>query len=309
MAIYTTYDNNGNAEDFQDKIYLISPADNPVAAMSENIQAEGRVHSWQEDELVAIKKNAHVEGSAAGTDTSAPTVTKQANTQIFKETAEISRTAERVRKYGRTSEMARELTKRQLDMIRDEESAIASDAGGTGRQAGNVGAVGTPRELTSIYSQVDAGNVIDATAATTTEMVEDFLLDAIQAQFNEGGQADYIVTDSATAGYFPSFALSAGRKREVEASTLFNRVDIYVSQWGTLDVVISRSMTQAANQTMLVMDFEYSATPILDSTHDYALAKDGDRDRREIVRESTYAVLNSKAHAIVDNVPQGLSPA
>lgn len=313
---FTTYEQIGQAEDVQDDIYMISPTDNPVAAMSRNIAATGRYHEWQEDTLAAIKKNANPEGNPAGDDTSEPTVMKGAYCQIFYDVAEISRTAERVKKYGRASEMAFQVMKRKLGMIRDEESAIAGDAGGDGRQTGSAGDNTTPagRELTSIYSQVDTGNIKFATdtqlvggvAITTIPELETVLLSAAQSQFDAGGMADYMITDSATVGYFPSFALSAGRTRDVTGTELIHAVDIYQCQYGRFDVVTDRSMTNTS-QAILIVDFEYSATPILDPTQDNALAKVGDSDRREVVRESTYALLNSKAAAIVDAIPATLA--
>jgi len=203
--------------------------------------------------------------------------------------------------------------KRKLDMIRDEESAVAGDAGGNGRQSGLAGDASTARELTSVYSQVDTGNILFATAdrltgglaITTIVELETVMLETMQAVFDEGGNPNYLITDSLVAGYIPSFALSAGRNVDVIGGDLYNYVDIYRSQYGSYDVIIDRSMTNT-DHAMLLMDFEYSATPILDPTQDYALAKDGDRERREVVRESTYAVLNSKAHGIVDKVPAGL---
>ena len=315
MAIFTTYDQQGLAEDFEDEIYMISPVDNPVCSMSANIAATARLHEWQEDELSAIKKNANVEGSAAGTDTSVATAEKSGATQIFKETAEISRTSERVRKYGRASEMNYQVYKRKLDMIRDEESAVAGDAGGDGRQTGNLPADNTTaRELASIYSQVDTGNILYATdtrlvggiAITSTEELETVMLETMKTVFDAGGNPEYVVTDSLVAGYFPTFALSAGRNVDVVGGDLYNYVDIYRSQYGSYDIIIDRSMTNTSH-AMFIFDPEYSATPILDPTQDYALAKDGDRERREVVRESTYALLNSKAHGIVDAIPASLT--
>lgn len=314
MAVYTTYDQIGLAEDVKDDISMISPVDSPVASMSKNTQASARVHEVQEDELDGIKSNKHVEGSAAGTDNSEPTVLRTVNCQIFKETAEISRTAERVKKYGRASEMNYQVMKRKLAMIRDEESAIIGDAGGDGRQAGNVGATGTERELTSIYSQVDSSHIIYATddllvggtAITTTDELETILVSTMKTLFDSGANADYIVTDSLCGGYFPAFALSAGRNVDVVGGELFNYVDVYRGQYGSYDVIMDRSMTNT-DHAMVLMDFEHSETPILDPTQDYALAKDGDRERREVVRESTYALTNTKAAAVVDKVPATLT--
>ena len=70
-------------------------------------------------------------------------------------------------------------------------------------------------------------------------------------------------------------------------------------------MVLDRNMTQT-NNAMLLLDFNYLATPVLRATRDWPIAKLGDSDKRQILRESTFAVLNTKAHSIVDNVPAGL---
>jgi hypothetical protein len=142
-------------------------------------------------------------------------------------------------------------------------------------------------------------------ADTYTSQLEASLVLCAQRVSDNGGNADYIIAPSAVTGYFPSFALSAGRNVDVVGGDLYNYVDIYRSQFGSFDVVQDRSMKDGV-LSMLLMDFEYSAVPILDTTQDYALAKDGDRDRREVVRESSYALLNTKACGVVDEIPATL---
>ena len=309
MAGFETYTQLRQAEDVQDEIYNISPIDSPVASMSRTTQATGKIHEWTEDSLQATKKNAAVEGAPAGDDESVPVVELQNYCQIMEKVAEITGTLEVVDKYGRDSEMAYQLELRYGELANDEESAIVGDAGGTGRQVAVAGDATTAREMASIYAQVDASVIVDATAAADTGALETALLDAHLATYQAGGNPNYCVTDPASAGYFAAFALSAGRNRDIRNErTLVNVIDLYVSTYGELDVVLDRNMTQT-NNAMLLLDFNYLATPVLRATRDWPIAKLGDSDKRQILRESTFAVLNTKAHAIVDNVAAGLAPA
>ena len=306
MAVFESYTQLRQAEDVQDEIYNISPIDNPVCSMSRTIQATGKIHEWTEDILQPTVKNAKVEGAAAGVDQSQPVTEKQNYCQIMDKVAEISGTLEEVDKYGRDSEMAYQLELRYGELANDEESAVAGDAGGTGRQTAVQGDPSTAREMAAFYAQVDAGNVVDAALNTTTDDLEASLLAAHLATYNEGGNPGYAVTDPLTAGYFAQFALAAGRNRDIETRTLINVIDLYVSTYGEMDVVLDRNMKQT-NNAILLVDFNYSATPVLRATRDWPLAKLGDLDRRQILRESTFALLNSKAHAVVDNVPTTLT--
>jgi hypothetical protein len=309
MSGFETYTQLRQAEDVQDEIYNISPIDNPVCSMSRTIQATGKIHEWTQDTLQAAEKNAQVEGAAAGADQSVPVVELQNYCQIMTKVAEITGTLEIVDKYGRDSEMAYQLELRYGELANDEESAVIGDAGGTGRQVAVAGDASTAREMASIYAQVDAGNIVDGVGFTTTADLEAGILAAHLATYTAGGNPGYAVTDPLSAGYFASFALSAGRNRDIRnEKTLVNVIDLYVSTYGELDVVLDRNMTQT-NNAIALLDFNYLATPVLRATRDWPIAKLGDSDKRQILRESTFAVLNTQAHAIVDNVPKTLTVA
>jgi hypothetical protein len=307
MPGFETYTQLRQAEDVQDEIYNISPIDNPVCSMSRTIRATGKIHEWTEDALQATAKNAAVEGAAAGNDQSAAVTELQNYCQIMTKVAEITGTLEVVDKYGRDSEMAYQLELRYGELANDEESAVVGDAGGTGRQTAVAGDASTAREMAAIYAQLDASVIVDATGNTLVSQLEDDILAAHLATYNAGGNPGYAVTDPLTAGYFADFALSAGRNRDIRnEKTLVNVIDLYVSTYGEMDVVLDRNMTQT-NNAVLLLDFNYLATPVLRATRDWPIAKLGDSDKRQILRESTFAVLNTKAHAAVDNVPTNLT--
>jgi hypothetical protein len=309
-----TYTQLRQAEDVQDEIYNISPIDNPVCSMSRTIQATGKLHEWTEDSLQATAKNAAVEGAAAGDDISVPVNELSNYCQIMTKVAEITGTMEEVDKYGRDSEMAYQLELRYGELANDEESAVVGDAGGTARQTAVAGDGTTAREMACFQEQLAADVIVDAatyaaggTAITTVAELESAMLAAHLATYNLGGNPGYAVTDPLTAGYFANFALAAGRNRDIRNERmLVNVIDLYVSTYGELDVVLDRNMTQT-NNCILGIDFNYTATPVLRATRDWPIAKTGDSDKRQILRESTFAVLNTKAHFLVDNIPVDLT--
>ncbi len=83
----------------------------------------------------------------------------------------------------------------------------------------------------------------------------------------------------------------------------------YVSTYGELDVVLDRNMTTAtdSDNAILGIDFNYAATPVLRATRDWPIGKKGDSDIRQILRESTIACLNTRAHFMVENIPNNLT--
>lgn len=303
MAKFDSYSQIGQAEDVQDAIYRISPVDSPVVSMSKTLRATGKIHEWHQHELTAAASNKAVEGADAPADSSTAITNKSNFCQIMTKVAEIAGTLEAVDKYGRDSEMAFQLERIYGEMANDEELAVNGAPGGT-RQAGAAGTGSTPREMASLVSQLDASVVTDASAFTLIGQLEDAIISAHKTVYEAGGNPGYLVVDPQNSLYISDFARSANRTREIgNEKTVVNVVDLYVSNFGELDVVIDRNSDDAVKG----LDFEYLATCVLRPTTDWELAKIGDSMRRQVLREGTFAVLNDKAHFAIDSVPTNLT--
>ncbi len=320
---FDTYDQVRQAEDVQDMIYNVAPVDNPVASMSRTIRATGKLHEWTEDVLKAAKKNARVEGADAGPDVSQQLSELNNFCQIMDEVARIAGTLEEVDKYGRDSEMAYQLELRYGEMANDEETAIigapSADGGTTAaRQTAVAGTSAIAREMACFQVQMANGRngaslVIDGTGWTTVSQFETGILQGHQQSYIKGGTPNYLVIPPELALFISDFTRSSGRERDFgNERMIVNVVDLYVSPYGSLDVVLDRHAEAVANGTGAVniaagIDFMYSATPVLRATRDYPIAKLGDAENRQVIRESTYAVLNTDAHFLVENIPAALT--
>lgn len=288
MAKFDSYTQIAQAEDVQDAIYRISPVDAPVVSMSKTMRATGKIHEWHQHELTAAGTNTAVEGADAPADSSTAVTNKSNFCQIMTKVAEIAGTLEAVDKYGRDSEMAFQLERIYGELANDEEFAVVGS-----QQAGSAGTTSAARELTSFVPQLDA-SVVTASAGADSAALEAEIVAAHQACYEAGGNPGYLVVSPASSLFISEFARSAGRQRDIRnEKTLVNVVDLYVSNFGELDVVIDRNI-----ETDTIIGFypEYAATCVLRPTTDWELAKVGDSMRRQVLREGTYAVLNDKAH-------------
>ena len=324
MAAYETYDTTGEAEDVQDVIFNVSPVDTPVMSMSRDMRASARLHEWLEDQLSAAAANAAIEGASAAFTTPTPPVAKSNHTQIFQKTAEVSGTLEAVRLYGRDGAMAYELARKYQELANDMELAIVgtpNHGSGAARQTGTAGTSGSAgRQLASLQSQLAAGVVINAEEylpdsgdvgseldpITTITHLEQTILSANQATYNEGGNPDYMIVPPSHAVDIAGFANAAGRTRDIaNERVVVNTIDLYVSPFSSeMSVVLDRNLDSVC---ILLLDFEYLCNAVLRPTTDWEIAKIGDAERRQILGERTFCVLNSKAHAMVDNIPASLS--
>ena len=117
MATWDSYDQGRQAEDIVDEIYVISPVDNPCAAMSKSIRANGVLHGWTQDSLKVAAANVAIEG-ADNVDVAPDAVLERDNyTQIMTKSVNVSGSIEEVAKYGRDSELAYQLELRYGRML------------------------------------------------------------------------------------------------------------------------------------------------------------------------------------------------
>ena len=307
MPNWETYDQTALAEDVVDEIYLISPVDTPVASMSKTTRATGTLHQWHEDALADAGVTPALEGADAPAQAQVAADNKLNACQIYTKTASVSGTIEKVDKYGRSSEMAYQLEKVYAEIANSEELAIVGEPQGQ-RQTYNAGDGSNARVTNCLQNQFHADvTVTSATGVTNTyEQLESEILAAHLATYDEGGTPNYLIVPPALALSIAEFASSAGRNRDISEKRLVNCIDLMVTPYGQLDVVLDRFCEATA---MMLFDFNYVATPVLRTTADWALSKDGDYDARQVLRESTVALLNSKAGAIVDTITAPTSHA
>jgi hypothetical protein len=288
MAKFDSYTQIAQAEDVQDAIYRISPVDAPVVSMSKSLRATGKIHEWHQHELTAAGTNIAVEGADAPADSSTAVTNKSNFCQIMTKVAEIAGTLEAVDKYGRDSEMAFQLERIYGELANDEEFAVVGS-----QQAGTAGTTSVARQLTSFVPQLDA-SVVTASAAVDAATFEAELIAAHQVCYEAGGNPGTLVVSPSGSLRVAALANASGRTRDIDnQKKVVNVVDLYVSPFGELDVIIDRNIEA---DTMIGFDPEYAATCILRPTTDWELAKVGDSMRRQVLREGTYAVLNDKAH-------------
>lgn len=307
MPGFTTYDQGRLREDVQDMIYNISPVDNPIASMAKTIRANGKKHEWTEDALATAAANRQIEGADATFSNPAALTALDNQCQIMTKTAQITGTLETVDKYGRDSEMAYQLMKRYMELANDEELAIMGAPGGT-RQSKVVGDASTARQMQCLLSAVHANVTVDATGITTVAQLEAKILAAHQAGYTYGANPRFLSINPSKALYVAAFAAATGRNRDINnqpnRKVIVNAIDLYVSPFGELTVMLDRNQDTLA---AFMCDPNYVATPVLRPTDDWAIAKTGDSEKRQILREGTVALLNIRSCPLVDNIPATLT--
>jgi hypothetical protein len=309
----TVSNTSGLAEDFEDVIFMVSPTDTPLLTLAKRKTADARYHQWQEDELAAASSNIAEEGADATYVTAAGTTTLGNYCQISTKTVNISRTLDIVKKYGRKSEVARELMKKGKELKRDMEFTICR----------NQPSASTTARSTAGWETMISGNLVRANSAQTADysvrgfsaaswtapedgslvtFIEADLVSALGLAWEDGGDPSIIMMSKKNKNLFNAFSGVATKYNEVKGTsqaTVTGASDVYVSSYGNHTVKLNRYMRDTA---VFCLDPEYISVAYLDGIKKSPLAKTGDAESHLLTVEYALVCDNRQAHATVGGV-------
>ena len=313
MAVFQTYQTVGIREDLSDIIYSIAPTDTPFMSGVAKEQATNTTHEWQTDSLADVAANAAIEGADITYATLSATTKLSNNTQISTKGIQVSGTNDAVTSAGRNSELAYQVAKAAKELKRDMETALLSNV------AKNAGNATTARKLgglpTWISSNVDAGAGGSGSGAGTARtdgtqraFTEDQLKGVLRSCFNAGGNPNMIMVDAFNKQKLSGFTGGSTRFDQAEDRRLVTSIDVYESDFGTLQVAPNRfirganSTAAKIGQDALILEMDYFAVAFL---RDFSLqnpAQTKDADQRFMVVEYTLVSRNEKSSGFVTDL-------
>ena len=292
-----TYDTVGIREDLQDAIYDISPTSTPFMSTIGRTKAKNTYHEWQTDELGAVDlTNAQLEGADAVAPTLETTERVGNRTQISDKVVQVSTTDDVVDKAGRSTETAYQLSKASSELKRDMETILLSD------QAQTAGDSSTARKLQGMQAWVTTNDVTASGTGGTTTFDEQDLKDAMLSAYNEGGEPSMLLVSPKNKVQVSSFTGIAEQRYQAPKSsptTIIGTADVYLSDFGTLNVVPDRFLDDAC---ALFVDPAMANVAYLRPFKKTKLAKTGDSEKHLMNVEYTLVVKNEKAHAKVSGI-------
>ena len=320
--VVQTYTQKGQAEDFEDVIYNVTPWETPALSAIGRMKAKAKIHRWQTDTLRAFTTNAVVEGDdSPGLETVFATSEVSNFTQISRRVIGVTGTMEAVDKYGRVSEMSYHVAKGMKELKLDIDAAICRN------QAGSAGATGTARTSGGMEAWIQSNQFattnastndgtagwsttgsINASADTTTTVMiytETALKNVITSVWNAStGVPDLLLMSGKNKALMSTstFTGIATRFRDVgsaQKAQIISGVDLFVSDFGTHKIVPSRQMR---DRTVLVLNTDYWATAYLRPFQTIELAKIGDHERRMLLAEWTLVSKNEKSSGKLPNL-------
>jgi len=296
-----TYSMIGNREDLVDQIYTISPTDTPFLARIGTTKSEGVKHEWQTDALAAAAANAQLEGDDFSYGAVTPTTRVDNQCQISYKTCVVSGTQDAVKKAGRTKEMVYQIMKKSKELRRDMEYIV------TRNQAKVTGNSTTARQLRSLEAWyttnaqrgATGANGSDSTAATDgtqRALTEGLLKTGLQQAWTAGGDVDLIMPGAFNKQVISAFSGNTTRTTDSTGKKLITAVDIYVSDFGTHQIVANRF---SRDRTLHLLTTELWAIAYLRPMFTIDIAPTGDAAKGAILVEYTLEARNEAGSAVV----------
>jgi len=308
MPLFTSYDAVGLKEDVSDIITNISPTKTPFQSMIGREKITQKYFQWQEDSLCAAAVNAQTEGFDANFVTVTPTVMRTNNTQILAEASQVSGTMDVTSTYGRAKESAYQLAKSAAQVKRDLEVALVGND-----VSASLGNDGSARKMAS-YSELltTASNVVfnAGSGSAANALQEADILTALQNCYNNGAEPNTIMVTPAAATTVSTFAKQNNRTRsvfdnEAGATKLVNAVDVYVSPFGEVKIILNRFLNGSTLSSgtgdpwTLVYNPDMWVLATLRPWFRAVLAKTGDSIKQMIVGEFSLKHKNFLASSMV----------
>jgi hypothetical protein len=299
---FTTFDAKGIREDLSNVITNIAPEETPYMSNIGRESVSNSLFEWQTDTLASAAANKQLEGDdVTSFDAVTATVRLQNYAQISRKTIILSATEETVNKAGRKSELAYQIAKRGSELKRDQEFTMLNGAvaaagnSTTARGTASLGAfVKTNVDMQTnganpSYTTLPSSARTDGNVRTFTETI---LKNVIQQVWTAGGTPKMLMVGPVNKQRVSGFSGIASSRFNIDGgakpATLVGAVDIYVSDFGNVQVIANRFQRE---RDAWVIDPDMAKMTTLRPYQQVELAKTGDAEKRMLIVEWGHKVM------------------
>ena len=290
----TTYIASSNAVDVNKFIVNISPSDTPFYSSIGETVSLARFKENVGDSLTAANAaNAAVEGDEFVNDTMTARPRTGNWTQIFTKVIQVSETQDVVDKYGGvTQEMPYQIKKAYKEIGTDVEKAFIIGASASGTTAAARKLDGLTALCTTNTATAASATTWTATAAASVTAFESALNDLFDLMYETGANARTVFVGGDRKRRISSLTTNVTRNTDAMERTQINVIDIYISDFGQVDIILERYVPDTY---VIAVDLEYFKTAYLRRFTQERLAKTGDSKRFSVVGELTLDCGTEKA--------------
>lgn len=287
-TLHSTYSMSaGNARDVSDFVTNVSPKDSPFFSLMASNGGVARLKENVTDSLAAASAtNALAEGATLSDSTIAARATESNYMQIFTKVINVSGTQEVVAKYGGvSSELSYQVKKRFTELATDVEKAFIQGTSATGTTATARTLSGLVEKITTnTATAVITGATWTGTSDANLYAFEELLNDMFDQMWETGQAPDTILVGGDRKRRISKLSTKVTRNVEAERKTQIQSINIYDSDFGTVNVILDRYVPDA---NIIALALDMWEVCYLRRFTQYKLAKTTDSTRIAIVGELT----------------------
>lgn len=310
-----TYSESIIKEDLSSALTSISPTECPFMAAVGTRNISNTYFEWAEVDLAAaVDNNSKIEGDSGLANDAPHNAVRKANySNISTKVVEVSDTANQVSGVADAQTTAKQVAyalaalKRDMEKMSLNNAAANAGASGTARVTAGVPAflttnvnrgTGGANGTTSGTGSAGYPNAA-ATDGTQRAITEAMLKSVIADCWTEGAEPSIVLCGASQKQTISGFTGNATKFQEVDAKRLTAAVDVYISDFGSLEIVPARHVR---SRDVLVLDPNYAKIAYLQTATQKELARTGLSERRLISAEWGVEVTSEKAHGIIADV-------
>jgi hypothetical protein len=315
-------------QDVMQKIWDISKIPLPLTDRIGTDTCKNEYKEWTQDTLAAPNlSNAVVDGADTTSSNNTVTGARVGNhCQISVKVVQVSTRAQNSDTIGRSDELAYQVMRRQQELRRDVEAialthqaSVADDGNTTAGKSAGLGAwltTTTSRGTTGTNGGFSAGIVAAPAVGAKRALSEKLVRDMVQGVYEQGGDptvlmsgpsvirgfSEYLFTSSARVA-----TLTADQGRSGDKATALGSVNVFVTDFGTLELVDNRLQQKYAADdgdcyNVYIITPSMLSIGYLDGYRVEPLAKTGLADKRQMAVDWTLIVGTEKAHAVIADI-------
>lgn len=299
MGAWDTYNSSAtNARDISEMVVNISPKDSPFFSMiSSGVMTARYKENVTDATAGGTAINAMYEGDTFTDDTIVNRGTNGNYSQIFSRTIAVTDTQETVAKYGGVkSEIQYQVKKKFEELAKDVEYSYINGTATAGIALTATSTATSARKLGGLLTKISTNTATASGAAATASALESTLNNLIQTMYEAGVVPDTILVEGTVKRRLSALTANVTRNVDAERKTQIASINIYDSDFGTVNIVLDRYIPSTK---MVALALEYFKTAYLRKFKKVPLAKTTDSTRVAIVGELTLDVLEEKAGGMV----------
>lgn len=294
MADFYTDDDVLRVVDVLDEMTLLDIYTTPITTDAKSVEAADVVHSWPCDVLASRGKNDQVEGSDVSSYDSDSPVKATNFCQIIRKTVRVTNTQKAIKHYGQGNDQyAYKMMKRLEEFKGDVEYNVILGTLASGDAANSTG-----RQMDGLRAWCLTGqNSTDMRNADTPEdgvLLSETILNAmLNLVWNQTGKyIDKLFVSGTQKRTISLFQDKSARNVPETSARLFNRVDIYESDFGVQEIFKSIDLQSNDDNEMLGVVSDYIRLAWLRRPIHEPLAKTGSSTKGMIEGELSLEVLD-----------------